>query len=486
MLWRWGTFWNVGQAALASGLVSGDFRQTFSPDGYSSLHVGWHRTPYAAISPGRHTLVTAYDGRQISLILDGEVVDIAPAVINIHPPDGYFWVARNGEAAYPSYFDGTVHSLVVCKGGDYSYSRTPARSGCMSVVKNTAFGVGQAKSYPIGGPLVPALPSSVDIDVNLSRVDGPPQMLWQYGQESVIGQASVENGVLYADYRQTAVPDYPWRPGVMNRPGNRRLSAPIAPGRHRIRLSYDGSRAELRLDGTVVDSATGAVDITQWQGMFWVGRFGGGTSGGTPLYWLEGTVNDLNVCNGPLDATPPVVTPVLSSQPNLAGWHRQDVTLTWEVSDPESGIATKSGCDPATVSADTPGASFTCNATNGAGLAASATAVVRLDKTAPVLVCSVTPAVIWPPNNKLVPVTVTVDIQDALSGQQGFTLAAASSTPAAAPGDIAGFVPGTSSVSGQLKADKGKTYVLAYQGQDRAGNTGSCTVRVSVPHDQGK
>jgi hypothetical protein len=37
-----------------------------------------------------------------------------------------------------------------------------------------------------------------------------------------------------------------------------------------------------------------------------------------------------------------------------------------------------------------------------------------------------------------------------------------------------------------LKADKGKTYVLAYQGQDRAGNTGSCTVRVSVPHDQGK
>jgi hypothetical protein len=81
-------------------------------------------------------------------------------------------------------------------------------------------------------------------------------------------------------------------------------------------------------------------------------------------------------------------------------------------------------------------------------------------------------------------------VADALSGPDGFVLVSASSSEAAT-GAISGFVPGTASVSGQVKADRdgngsGRVYSFVYQGRDKAGNTARCTATVTVPHDQGK
>lgn len=109
------------------------------------------------------------------------------------------------------------------------------------------------------------------------------------------------------------------------------------------------------------------------------------------------------------------------------------------------------------------------------------------DTTPPTVTCSASPAVLWPPNKKMTPVSVTVNIADEISGPAGLVLVSASSSE---PDNdaIQGFVVGTASTSGRLKADRlgtgeGRVYRLVYQGMDRAGNSARCTATVIVPHD---
>lgn len=114
------------------------------------------------------------------------------------------------------------------------------------------------------------------------------------------------------------------------------------------------------------------------------------------------------------DSTPPVITLDVPA-PSGAGWHTGDVTLTWGVSDAESGIASSTGCDPVTLIADTAGTTLTCSATNGASLAASESVTIRIDQTPPTIIGLRSPnpnAYAW--NNS--PVTITYECSDALSG----------------------------------------------------------------------
>src|SRR5436309_15237202 len=56
------------------------------------------------------------------------------------------------------------------------------------------------------------------------------------------------------------------------------------------------------------------------------------------------------------------------------------------------------------------------------------TLTVRIDKTPPIMSCSVNPAQLWPPDHKLAPVSVTVGLTDSLSGPAGFTLRSVTSS----------------------------------------------------------
>jgi hypothetical protein len=114
------------------------------------------------------------------------------------------------------------------------------------------------------------------------------------------------------------------------------------------------------------------------------------------------------------------------------------------------------------------------------------------DSTPPQMSCTATPSVLWPPNNKMVPVTVTVLLTDAGSGPAGFVLDSVTSSEPADPrrgADIQGFVVGTASNAGALRATRsgaaGRVYRLSYSGRDVAGNVATCSVTVSVPHDLG-
>jgi CSLREA domain-containing protein len=85
----------------------------------------------------------------------------------------------------------------------------------------------------------------------------------------------------------------------------------------------------------------------------------------------------------PFDATPPVIVASVAPLPNANGWNNTDVTVTWNVSDPDTGIVSSSGCDPTTLTSETAGTPLTCSATNGAGLSSSESVTVQIDKTLP-------------------------------------------------------------------------------------------------------
>src|SRR5262249_14081021 len=55
------------------------------------------------------------------------------------------------------------------------------------------------------------------------------------------------------------------------------------------------------------------------------------------------------------DATPPVVIPHLTGTLGNNDWYVSSVSLTWDVTDPDSGVTSSSGCEPATLNGDTSG-----------------------------------------------------------------------------------------------------------------------------------
>jgi hypothetical protein len=99
-----------------------------------------------------------------------------------------------------------------------------------------------------------------------------------------------------------------------------------------------------------------------------------------------GFSSTLNVIPPGADTTPPAIFVNVSPMPNGAGWNNTlPVNVTWTVTDPESGIASSTGCDPVSFNAPTTGTTLTCSATNGAGLSSSSSVVVRIDLAPPVV-----------------------------------------------------------------------------------------------------
>jgi len=179
--------------------------------------------------------------------------------------------------------------------------------------------------------------------------------------------------------------------------------------------------------------------------------------------------------------------------PNVNGWNNTNVTINFICSDSLSGLAPGSPPVATVVSTEGANQSVTGICMDFAGNVATQTvAGINIDKTPPNVSCSATPNVLWPPNHKVVPINVSVPISDSLSGSAGFMLNSVTSNgPDSRQGDIQGFVIGTASTVGQLRAERlgsgsGRIYTFTYTGMDRAGNSATCNTSVSVPHDQGQ
>jgi hypothetical protein len=114
--------------------------------------------------------------------------------------------------------------------------------------------------------------------------------------------------------------------------------------------------------------------------------------------------------------TPPSVTRTDSSVlPGDDGWHRGDVTATWEAADPESPVTTV-GCEPLSVTADQPKTTYTCTATSGGGVTVDKVEIGR-DATPPLVTASIDPTAPDGTNDWYVTQpTVTFTCDDVTSG----------------------------------------------------------------------
>jgi hypothetical protein len=172
---------------------------------------------------------------------------------------------------------------------------------------------------------------------------------------------------------------------------------------------------------------------------------------GTPSTYLTSTSPAANFV---VDTAAPVVTGVVSPAPNAAGWNHGDVTVTWSASDPAPSSGSPSVPAPTSVTTEGQAQVVTsapsCDPTSNC---ATGTTLVSIDRTAPTITSSASPApnaAGW--NNS--PVTVTFLCDDLLS------------LPASCPTAQVVTAQGTTSVSGVA--------------HDRADNSASTSRSVKV------
>ena len=91
-----------------------------------------------------------------------------------------------------------------------------------------------------------------------------------------------------------------------------------------------------------------------------------------------------------VDYTAPVVTPTVTGTLGNNGWYRSDVSVSWTVTDIESPITSRVGCDPSTLSVDSGGTAYTCTATSAGGQGSGSVTVNR-DATPPTITCGTAP-----------------------------------------------------------------------------------------------
>ncbi len=82
------------------------------------------------------------------------------------------------------------------------------------------------------------------------------------------------------------------------------------------------------------------------------------------------------------DSTPPVINATVNGTQGSNAWYKSNVRITWNVSDPESSITNRSGCGNVSLTTDTSGTTYTCQATSRGGTSSQSVTVKR-DATPP-------------------------------------------------------------------------------------------------------
>jgi hypothetical protein len=140
--------------------------------------------------------------------------------------------------------------------------------------------------------------------------------------------------------------------------------------------------------------------------------------------------------------------------------------------------------------------SISCTATDGSANSSSCgSSVTVVDTAAPVISSAfASPNVLWPPNHKMVPVTVAVsasDLCDAALTCQILSVTSNEPVDGLGDGDTAPDWQITGPLTVNLRAERsgkgsGRVYTITVQCSDDSGNSSTKTTTVMVPHDQRK
>lgn len=163
-----------------------------------------------------------------------------------------------------------------------------------------------------------------------------------------------------------------------------------------------------------------------------------------------------------IDKTPPSLSHAIAPAPNADGWNQTAPTVGFAATDALSGVATVS--PPVTVTTEGKDQIVTGTATDQAGNTATASVVVSLDKTAPVV------TITSPSDGAQVtasPVAVTATVSDALSGMASVTC----------NGNQAVLIERAVTCSQSLSLGSN---AIVVQGVDLAGNTTPSTITVAL------
>jgi hypothetical protein len=116
----------------------------------------------------------------------------------------------------------------------------------------------------------------------------------------------------------------------------------------------------------------------------------------------------------------------------------------------------------------------------------------RIDTNSPTLTVSLSPATLWPPNDKPVLVKATLAVQDDYDPAPEIKLESITASEPLADSDIQDAQLGTDDRSFSLVAKRagnnqaGRIYTVIYSATDASGNKTTASATVTVPHDQGK
>lgn len=130
----------------------------------------------------------------------------------------------------------------------------------------------------------------------------------------------------------------------------------------------------------------------------------------------------------------------------------------------------------------------TLTVTDTENLSASCSAnVIVVDKQPPIIgAVSVSPNILWPPNNKLVPVSVAISDSDNCDSKPVCKITQITSNELITAVDAQTTSNLTANLSTQrLGNGTGRVYTLTVQCTDASGNSSTANTTVTVPHDQG-
>ena len=186
-----------------------------------------------------------------------------------------------------------------------------------------------------------------------------------------------------------------------------------------------------------------------------------------------------------MDTVPPVLTlPADISTTSTA------VTWTVSANDAIDGNVPVT-CDPASGSTFAIGTTnVDCSATDPFGNTVSGRFHVTVqDTTAPAINASAAPAVLWPPNHKLVTVAVSPHAVDLVDPAPACAIVSATSSEpdnGLDDGDTANDVQITGALTAALRAERagngpGRRYTIVLRCRDAAGNLSTGSVTVAVP-----